>query len=113
MSKYDVKARILKTGEERIYPEAVFNNICDDTENPLQFIEYVDLPLDNQPFRTPPPNHQPEVHQQKLIDALLKERADKQALENRIKELEASLEPKSEDTEVKTKRPYNKKQVEA
>lgn len=105
MSKYDVKARILKTGEERIYPEAVFNNICDDTENPLQFIEYVDLPKDNQPFYTPP-SPQPEVHSQKLIDEVLRLREEN----NKLK---ASLEPKTDEPEVKAKRPYNKKTVEA
>jgi hypothetical protein len=95
--KMDVKARILKTGEERIYPEAVFNNICDDTENPLQFIEYVDLPQDNQPFYTPPSpqiEQQSSTHQQILVDALLNERKEKQELQARIKELESANEPK-------------------
>lgn len=109
MSKYDVKARILKTGKERIYPEAVFNNICDDTENPLQFIEYVDLPTDNQPFVTT--NQQPEVHSQLLVEALLKERSEKQALEAKIKELLAQSNP--DVTKEQVKRPYNKKTVEA
>lgn len=92
MSKYDVKARILKTGEERIYPEAVFNNICEDTENPLQFIEYVDLPVDN-PIQSQPV--QPESnHQQILVDELIKTRNEKQALEKLIKELQSPEEKK-------------------
>lgn len=101
MSKYDVRARILKTGEERIYPEQVFLNICEDTENPLQFIEYVDLPPnDTTPFK--PESPQSELHSQKLIDALLKERADKQALENRIKELESLQKPEEQAPEKKS-----------
>jgi len=108
MVKMDVKARILKTGEERIYPSTVFDNIYDDTENPLQFIEYVDLPQDNQPFYTPPSpqvKQQSSTHQQILVDALLKERQEKQELQARIKELE-SANSVEETEKPKRGRPY-------
>lgn len=111
MSKYDVRARILKTGEERIYPEVVFNNICDDTENPLQFLEFVDLPQDNQPLYTPQSpqiEKQSSTHQQILVDALLNERKEKQELQARIKELESAKVITEEPEKPKRGRPSTK-----
>ena len=97
----DVLARIKKTGEERIYPEKVFENICDEVDNPLEFIRYVDGPEENTPA---PIVHQfqiqPEVtHQQLLVDALLKERQEKQELEARIKELESNQKKTKKEKE--------------
>ena len=97
----DVLARVKKTGEERVYPEKVFENICDEVDNPLEFIRYVDGPEEN----TPAPSTQqfqiqPEVtHQQLLVDALLKERQEKQELEARIKELESNQKKTKKEKE--------------
>lgn len=96
MSKYDIKARIVKTGEERIYPEVVFNNICDDTENPLQFIEYVDQPTDNMPMLNQQP--QPEIHSQLLIDEVIRLREEN----NKLKA--SSIQPKPETEEQSEKK---------
>src|SRR5437588_185178 len=97
----DVLARIKKTGEERVYPEKVFENICDDVDNPLEFIGYVDGPEDNVPSQIIQQfQQQPEVnHQQLLVDALLKAREEKQLLEERIKELEGNQKKTKKEKE--------------
>lgn len=97
----DVLARVKKTGEERVYPEKVFENICDDVDNPLEFIRYQDGPEDNVPVQvTQQFQPQSEVtHQQLLVDALLKERQEKQELEARIKELEANQKKTKKEKE--------------
>jgi len=95
MSKQmDVRARIRKTGEERIYPEKVFEVNCDDPDNPLDFLEYVEIPSDGAPVTQPAV---PQVaHQQILIDELIKTRNEKLALENQLKELKAAMAPEEE-----------------
>lgn len=91
MAQMDVLARIRKTGEERIYPNTVFENICDDVDNPLDFVRYVDIPQDNPPQIQ---QAQPQAtHQQILIDELLKTRNEKLALEQELEELKLQ-EPK-------------------
>lgn len=98
MATMDVRGRIRKTGEERIYPEKVFEVICDDPDNPVDFIEYVDIPKDNAPVvQAAEPQ---ATHQQILVDELIKTRNEKLALEAELKELKASLEPEQEKKKV-------------
>lgn len=85
----DVKARIRKTGEERVYPEKVFENICDDTDNPLEFIEYVDIPTENQSTPQIQQLPQPEVHSQLLIDEVIRLREEN----NKLKSLTIEEQP--------------------
>jgi len=80
MSKFDVRARIVKTREERIYPEKVFEVLADDPENPLEFIEYVDIPTDTSPQPSFQQPAQTEVHSQLLIDEVIKLREENNRL---------------------------------
>jgi hypothetical protein len=107
MSKYDIKARIVKTGEERIYPEVVFNNICDDTENPLQFIGYVDQPTDNMPMLNQQP--QPEIHSQLLIDEVIRLRDEN----NKLKASSIQIEQPKAEEQPEKKRGRPTKEVAA
>lgn len=102
MATMDVRARIRKTGEERIYPEKVFENICDEIDNPLDFIEYVNLPTEGIPQIQNQPA--PEIHSQALIDEVIRLRLENQKLQELI------TEPEETETDPeKTKRAYNKK----
>lgn len=101
MAIMDVRARVRKTGEEIVYPNVVFENIFDNPDNPLDFIEYVDIPQDapivQQEIAVPKPQ---VAHQQILIDELIKTRNEKLALEQQLKELQAKVEPEQEKKKV-------------
>jgi len=82
MAKMDVLARIRKTGEERVYPDTVFENICDDPDNPLDFIKYVDIPHDSAP--QPVQNQAASEHSQSMVDELLRLREENNQLKSLV-----------------------------